>query len=213
MNTHTIPNITVKELKHKKSVTYYGLGSIPLPCWNGYFSDYHFKNVITDGMISLSIDNSDANHNGFHISPEQTNAYYYLVENQERIKQQLLQGLTEVFPDLLSNVYDSYDLADFPRLSDLVPGFDFKNYIGPSNVHIETDVKDNIAYTSWHFNCLWDPEHGMEIITHKERIIEIAPQADKYKINEDNGTAEAGQESLDDFLAKMQPKKKWWKFW
>ncbi len=50
----------------------------------------------------------------------------------------------------------------------------------------KTKVKNGMTYVAWHFNCLWDTEHGFEVITHKARVLEIAPQADLFSIYEDN---------------------------
>jgi hypothetical protein len=35
-----------------------------------------------------------------------------------------------------------------------------------------------------------DPEHGFEVITHKDRVIDLSSEAGIFKINKDNGTYE-----------------------
>jgi hypothetical protein len=104
-------------------------------------------------------------------------------------------------------------VAEFPSLSDLTPEFDFKKYIGPSSIHIEKDFKDNVAYIILHLNCSWDPEHGFEVIIHKDRVIDIAQQADRFKIYEDNGTDETVIKDMGNFPVKRKENKRWWKFW
>jgi hypothetical protein len=137
------------------------------------------------------------------------------VEQQEVIKHSILEELRKEFPRLLADEYSSWDLEDggFPRLSDLIPGFDFKNYIGPASISIEEDIKDKVAYIKWHFQCLWDPEHGFEVITHKDRVIDVSPEADIFKINKDNGTYEELEKELKNKVWKIPKKKKWWQFW
>jgi hypothetical protein len=135
------------------------------------------------------------------------------LENHEALKGQIIQSLKDTLPKLLLNEYSSFDTTNFPKVSDLTPEFDFRDFIGPSSINIEKDVKDNTAYISWNFFCLWDTEHGFDIITHKDRVLEISPQSDKFIINEDNGTAEEVKKSFDDYLIKANQKKKWWKFW
>jgi hypothetical protein len=118
---------------------------------------------------------------------------------------------------LLLDEYASWDHDEphFPKLSDLTPEFDFKKYIGPSSISIEEDAKDSVAYIRWRFQCLWDPEHGFEVITHKDRVIDVAPEADIFKINKDNGTYEELEKELKNKVWKVPiPKKKqWWQFW
>jgi hypothetical protein len=213
MNASTIPNIHISKTKVKNGIIYRGSALVDLPCWTGYFLNENPKAVITNGQIILGIENSSDNNDGFSTSQAQTNAYHYLLENQKSVKNNILQELKEKFPSFLSDEYASYDRVDFPKLSDLTTEFDFRNYIRPSSVNIEKDAKDNVAYLTWHFNCLWDSEHGFEVIVHKERVLEIAPQADLFKICEDNGTDQEVNQSLDEYLKKMKEDKKWWKFW
>jgi hypothetical protein len=35
-----------------------------------------------------------------------------------------------------------------------------------------------------------DPEHGFEVITHKDRVIDLSSEAGIFKINKDNGPYE-----------------------
>jgi hypothetical protein len=191
-----------------------------LPCWTGYFlvekpNDVMKNKVVTNGRIELWVEGEIKADNSFSVDQPQTNAYFFLVEHQERVKQAILEELKKRFPDLLSNEYAAYDHEEggFPKLSDLTPEFDFKNYIGPSSIIIEEDIKDEVAYTKWHFECLWDPEHGFEVITHKDRIIDLSQEADIFKINKDNGTYEELQKELKNKVWKLPTKKKWWQFW
>lgn len=213
MDTSVIPNIQISKFKDKYGTVYLGSAAADLPCWIGYLLNENAKEVITNRQFDVGIQNSNNNNTSFSASKEQTNAYFYLIEHQEKIKQNILNTLKAIFPDWLSNEFSSYDRINFPKLSELTPEFDFKTYIGPSSINIENDVKDSVAYITWHFNCLWDTEHGFEVITHKERVLEIAPQADLLKINEDNGTYLETNNSLDDYLNIVTQKKKWWKFW
>ncbi|QHS56587.1 hypothetical protein GWR56_13920 [Mucilaginibacter sp. 14171R-50] len=73
-------------------------------------------------------------------------------------------------------------------------------------------MKDEVAYIKWHFRCRWDPEHGFEVITHKDRVIDIGPEADVFKINQDNGTYQESDE-LKYREWEVPKKKKWQQFW
>src|SRR5688572_27565369 len=76
--------------------------------------------VVTNGRIELWIEHDMATDGSFYIPQEQVNAYFYLVENQERMKQSILEALKKQFPRLLSDEYASWDHEDpgMPRLSD-----------------------------------------------------------------------------------------------
>jgi hypothetical protein len=213
MYNREIPNIQVAKTQYMNDTIYMGSASADLSCWVGYFLNDNPAEVITDAQFIVGIQHSSSGHAGFSASQEQANAYHYLVENQVEIKQAIVQAMKDKFPSLLEDEYSSYDLSYFPKLSDLTPEFDFKNYIGPTSVNIENDVKDNFAYITWHFNCLWDTEHGFEVITHKSRVLDFGPEADRFKINEDNGSAEEVNKRFDAHVHQVKQKKSWWKFW
>ena len=220
MEANKIPNIHIENIGTAKKPIHVIKGFIELPCWTGYFlaekPNYLIKTkVVTDGRIDLRVDGQIRAEKSIHIDREQINAYFFLVENQEGIKQAILEELKKEFPRLLSDEYPSWDLENgsFPKLSDLTPDFDFKNYIGPSSITIGEDIKDDVAYIKWHFQCLWDPEHGFEVITHKDRVIDVSPDADIFKINKDNNTYEELEKELENKVWKAPKKKKWWQFW
>ncbi len=213
MDKNSIPNLQIRESKFNKRTYYDGSVFVELPYWLGYRGNDECTAVINDAGFCIGIKNSVEPGDGFSANQGQVNAYFFLLENHETLKQKIIQSLKNSLPDLLLNEYSSFETTYFPKLSDLTPEFDFKNFIGPSSINIENDIKDNIAYVSWHFYCLWDTEHGFDVITHGDRIIEISPQSDKFIIHEDNGTAEEVKKSLDKYLNKINQKKKWWKFW
>jgi hypothetical protein len=217
-----IPGLQIKRFGDRKNPTKLVQGIIQLSSWDGYYldEDFYKKKIkrVTDGQITLSVDAEITRDEKINCDPEQVNTYWYLVEQQEHVKQQILQALVNDFPSLLEEDYKSYDIEEggFPPLSDIVSGFDFKNYIGPNTISIGEEFKDDAAYVTWYFNCRWDPEHGFQVVTHNDRIIDIAQDADPWKVSKDNGTytEEMAQRSKN---AGPEPfawkKKKWWQFW
>jgi hypothetical protein len=162
------------------------------------------------------VDGQITPESNMHVSQEQVNAYFYLAEHQEGIKQSILEGVKKHFPTLLANEYKYFDDEEgsfLPRVSELTPEFDFKDYIGPESISISEDIKDEAAYILWRFRCRWDIEHGLDIITYKERVIEIASEADFSKINKDNGTFEQEEAKYNDNTWQLPKVKKWWRFW
>ena len=218
--TGKIPNIGIENIGTKNKPHYVIQGSIELAVWTGYFLyDEHYKLIkdkaVTNGRIKLLVDGKVASDGSFHISQAQVTSYLYLVQHQDSVKQAVLENLKKEFPRLLANEYASWDHngPDFPGLSALTPAFDFKNYIGPEYITIESDVKNEIAYVTWNFRCRWDIEHGLEVITHQDSVIDIAPEVDIWKIYKDNGTYEQEQKKYSEKEWKLPKQKKWWQFW
>ncbi|HVG15384.1 MAG TPA: hypothetical protein VM935_10505 [Chitinophagaceae bacterium] len=220
METKSIPNIQIVNVgtgrKPQKAIK----GFVELPCWTDYFlidkPNYLIKEkVVKNGRIELWVDGEINADGSLEIDQEQVNSYIYLLEHQDNIKKSIVQNLKLAFPHLLEDEYGSSDheQGGFPMLLELTPKFDFKNYIGPASISILEDKKDEAAYIRWHFRCLWDPEHGFEVITHKDRVIDISPDADIFKIYKDNDTYEEVEKELNNKEWKLPKRKKWWQFW
>jgi hypothetical protein len=194
---------------------YVGWAPITLNVWDGYLTDPYRKKGQAIGWSGVGIANCKEDEDGFLAGPEHHAAYFNLVDRQQEIRQRIISELKERFPNLLANEYAFYDIHSdlFPQLDELTGEFDFREYIGPASINIEKDVKDGLAYVTWHFHCTWDTEHGFEVITHGERIIEMAPQADLWKINEDNGSDNSRASDELQYTQIQVTKKKWWKFW
>jgi len=215
-----IPNLEIKNIGNKSKPHLVIRGFVDLPCWDGYYlydETYKLKKdkVVKSGRIELWVDGEIAPDSSLLFSEEQVNAYTFLAEQQEQVKRSILQSLQQQFKDLLANEYPYSDPEDpiFPKISDAAQEFDFKEYIGPESIHIGEDVKEDVAYITWRFRCRWDVEHGLDIVTHKERVIEIAPEADPWKIYKDNGTYEQVRKEYKEPAGAAKPQKKWWQFW
>ena len=47
-----------------------------------------------------------------------------------------------------------------------------RSLIGLSNVYVHAVSKDGMAYIGYEFGCTWDDEHGLGVMTHRNRIVE-----------------------------------------
>jgi hypothetical protein len=48
------------------------------------------------------------------------------------------------------------------------------------SVIVHRREKDTFAYMTFGFECSWDDEHGMCVLMHKNRIVEISQYASLY---------------------------------
>ncbi|HEX8637846.1 MAG TPA: hypothetical protein VF692_07290, partial [Pyrinomonadaceae bacterium] len=186
---------------------------IVLEAWDGYLYKHRENGKeITDGKIRLDFGgyNGDKSINW----QAEINAYNHLLENQYEIRDSIIRSLIEKF-DWLKETYD-WDQDD-DVTPDAKVDFDFKGFIGPLSVSFDEESKDDIAYLEWHFQCEWDEEHGLAVITHQERVIDLdRGETDIWKIYEDNGTLAEKQKEYDEGAKNFKPPKRqkpWWKFW
>jgi hypothetical protein len=190
--------------------------TIVLDAWNGYMKNYRNETRVTDGTISLDFGSYNTEDKSIDWQP-QINAYHHLLENQYAIRDSILRALAEEV-DRFTQCLDPDD-SFVPNITPETRGyFDFKPFIGPVSVSFdEEESKNGIAYLQWHFDCAWDPEHGLAAITHEDRVIDIDQgETDIWKIYADNGTLAERKKEYDEWAKNAKPPKRqkpWWQFW
>ncbi|GAA6764588.1 hypothetical protein AAFH68_05180 [Flavobacterium sp. CGRL1] len=103
---------------------------------------------------------------------EHENGIDYLENNQTEILESILTELLKVYPDWQKDYgYSEEDKPDF--MPDVTTIKGFANLISPTAIYITSVFKDDLPYIGFLFSCSWDSEHGLGVMTHKNRIIEI----------------------------------------
>lgn len=150
-------------------------GQIDLDVWKGYISSEWFfvpRNAVSkpsDGIIKISI--CAENEETAEAFDYQIRALDFLLEKQNNIQEILLLALMKEFPLIAKNC-DYLDIKDnkLPIITEIEQ---FKKIIGLTTIHLQNLEKDGYGYVGYQFKCVWDGEHGLGIMTHKDRIIEI----------------------------------------
>jgi hypothetical protein len=137
---------------------------INLKDWQLFFKE-------KDESIDYTILDEDSDEIEEH-STEHTNGIEYLQSNQTTILESILSELLNKYPKL-QEIYDypEDEKQDFmPNISQIK---DFEDLLSPYSIYITSVFKDGIPYIGYMFSCSWDPEHGLGVMSHKNRIIEI----------------------------------------
>jgi hypothetical protein len=138
--------------------------SIELNYWQNFFNE---KN----GEMHFSILKNDFETYS-KPSKKHLNGINYLKDNQIQILESILNVLLEKYPSL-QEIYDysEQDKKDFmPNLKDIKGVADL---LSLSTFYVTSVYKDDVPYIGFLFSCSWDSEHGLGIMTHKDRVIEI----------------------------------------
>lgn len=105
-------------------------------------------------------------------SPAQVRAYRFLKENEAAVAAAVRNEIVKGYPDLVDG-YD-YDEEEAAELMPPVRGpDDLRKLIGLGSVHVHPVEKSGVAYIGFEFGCTWDDEHGLGVMTHKKRVIQI----------------------------------------
>jgi hypothetical protein len=151
-------------------------GIIQLPAWAGLQSRQGAYGSVdgqekSDGLVKLNV-GGDMVLDNPEVTQEHVEAYNYLVQNQERIRNSILAALLAQYKELQEDYgYDDEDSAS--KMPDVNDVSQFKSLIGLSTVHLMNVSKDGTAYIGYEFGCSWDDEHGLGFMTHKDRVIKI----------------------------------------
>lgn len=97
----------------------------------------------------------------------------WFLENEVKVSKSLLASLLQVYPALQELYgYSEQEKKEFmPNVSDIN---DFKKLISLHTVFIHPlDKFDGIPYIGFEFGCTWDLEHGLGVLMHGERAVEV----------------------------------------
>lgn len=193
-------------------------GEITLSAWKGFQSRQGFYGgkdsaEISNGLVKVFITGRQVDYVKTS-TQEQVNSISFLQGNSDKIRDEILKALFKELPEI-KEIYE--DLV--PEIKSIA---DFKNVLGLSIIHIMDSDKDGFSYIGYEFGCDWDDEHGIGVMMHKDRVIEIG-QADtsfnSWITYKDNGTEKEEQAkwNTQNNVAVVQNinkiKRPWWKFW
>lgn len=96
----------------------------------------------------------------------------WVIENEAPISETLLRSLVKEYPALQEQYgYSGKEKAEL--MPDIKSTGDLRTLIGLSSVNIHQVQKDGIPYAGFEFGCSWDEEHGLGILMHGTRMVEI----------------------------------------
>lgn len=181
-----------------------------------WYLEKEFENVKEfreTGLYSMAKSNDSNGYVGIYVQeydfdqPQdfQKNALNYFNNNQEKVLIAICNGIIEYYPKLMEmySVEEFDEEYGFPELKDIN---DVKKIIGIGNIHILDDQKDDYSYLGFECGCPWDEEHGLGIIIHKERVIDVSSAdialSGSKELRKDNGTYTDEERIRDEEWAK-----------
>ncbi|MDR2237872.1 MAG: hypothetical protein LBE92_17245 [Chryseobacterium sp.] len=101
---------------------------------------------------------------------EQQNGLEYLEKNQKKILENMMHELLKQYPGLQRTYgYSEEDKPDFMPDISRIQGF--AELLLPTCFYVTSVIQDGLPYIGFGFSCSWDSEHGLGIMTHRDRII------------------------------------------
>ncbi|MCI5801788.1 MAG: hypothetical protein SOX72_07950 [Oscillospiraceae bacterium] len=109
---------------------------------------------------------------------EQVRAWEWVSAHQEEVCSRVLQAVFDRMEERLRDL-ETEEMDDdepweadlrFPRVQ--YPG-ELRDWMRPRRVHILNVYRDGMAYVGYEFACSWDGEHGVGVLTHGGRVVEV----------------------------------------
>lgn len=98
----------------------------------------------------------------------------WVQDNHEQQKPLLLNALLEAYPDFRRQYFEDYDIEenedDLPTITS-IDGL--KKVIALEEINVHQISNDGVPYVGYQFSCSWDEEHGLGILMHNKRVVEI----------------------------------------
>ncbi len=159
-------------------------GSTVLPSWAGFqqrLGPYAWVSGAepSDGTVQLSI-SSPNEANSAAPSEAQVRAFRYLRENDQAIRDKVLAAIFEVYPKWRDDYREFLGEELEDHMPELASPSDLKALIGLSILHILNVEKDGLAYIGFEFGCTWEEEHGLGVMSHRDRIIEVGSAEEAF---------------------------------
>lgn len=145
-----------------------------LPSWVGYqtrngpYGSISSDNP-SDGVVKITAPE------GSDESPptEQERAcVQWLLDHEAEVASAVLEGLLVEYPRLQRD-YGYKGAERETYMPDVSSREDFHQLIGLHNVHVHHLLKEGIPYLGFEFGCTWDGEHGLGVLMHGTRVVEV----------------------------------------
>ncbi len=132
-----------------------------LPEWAGFMAGA--DDDLASGEIAVAIggDAMGAEETG----PEQQAAYLLVTSKAKKNQQMVLDAIVAAFPKLTKGAE-----LELPKKVDRKA---LQSLVSLTSAHIHWAHKDGVAYVGYELSCAWDNEHGVGVMTHQDRVVEV----------------------------------------
>jgi hypothetical protein len=100
----------------------------------------------------------------------------WLLDHEAEVASAALDGLLAEYPKL-QELYGYEGEEREALMPDVSSTEDFRQLIGLHMVHFVPLLKDGLPYFGFELGCIWDDEHGLGVLMHGSRVVEVG-QAD-----------------------------------
>lgn len=149
--------------------------SVVLPSWRGFQSRQggygtQDRDAPSDGLVKVVF--APEGRGKEPLTDSEMSSVLWVIDHESAISSALLASLLKEYPSL----QDQYGYSGEEK-NRLMPNIksaeDFRDLIGLHAINIHQLEKDGSPYVGFEFGCTWDEEHGLGVLMHGTRTVEI----------------------------------------
>jgi hypothetical protein len=176
MARRSAPTLNVPPFPELRWNGYFWRGRVVLRSWRGFQTRLGGYGAVSspqesDGTASLSV-KPPQNKKEQPPTAEQGAAFRYLLDHEEAIRDAVLRAIFTAYPAWR----EEYGFAE-DEGEELMPVLEreeqLRALLGLSIVHVLAGAKEGAAYVGFELGCTWEEEHGLGVLTHKERVVTL----------------------------------------
>jgi hypothetical protein len=172
------PSLTIEPFPPLEWDEYFWSATITLPAWEGFqcrLGPYasRSRRKKSDGTVRLSVSTPDGEEQT-PPSPEQAAAYRDLIAHQGIVRDAILEAVFHEYPEYRESYIEDYDLDESDQTVPVLERPEqLRDLIGLSSLLIHPVVREGVAYVGYEFGCMWEEEHGLGAMVHRDRVVAV----------------------------------------
>jgi hypothetical protein len=155
-----------------------------LPSWAGYQTRNGPYGSISsdepsDGVVTIVVKPEGGAETP--LSQQEHANVQWLLDHEAELASAVLEGLLAEYPRL-QRLYDYEGAERETYMPNVSSAKDFRQLIGLQNVHVHSLLKEGIPYLGYEFGCTWDGEHGLGVLMHGSRVVEVGDASTAFTL-------------------------------
>jgi hypothetical protein len=149
--------------------------TVILPSWRGFQrrgGAYGARDSTTPSDGSVQMVFAPEGRGNEPLASAELASIIWVIENEAAIARALLASVVQAYPALQAR-YGYTGREKTALMPDLVSTDDLRSLIGLYAVNVHQTQKNGLPYAGFEFGCTWDAEHGLGVLMHGTRTVEI----------------------------------------
>lgn len=124
----------------------------------------------SDGVVTIAF--APEGRDESPLTKQERASVQWLLDHEAEVASAVLDGLLAEYPRLQRDYgYEGAERETY--MPDVSSKQDFRHLIGLHEVHVHQVLKEGLPYVGFEFGCTWDGEHGLGVLVHGTRVVEV----------------------------------------